>query len=106
MSDQAPPRTPSSADDEIIYADWPSVASLHSEDERLQRIEIELAREQALNPYVDLGIQFHYFFTRKLMFVRYSDAFAVLPGGYGTLDELFEVLTLIQTEKTSDHPLV
>jgi uncharacterized protein (TIGR00730 family) len=173
---------PRSSDEEIIYADWPSVPSTRSEAERLARIErelqegfarlgtigpavcvfgsartregepeyalgrelgraigsmgfalitgggpgtmeavnrgardvgaisvglnIELPREQALNPYVDLGIRFHYFFTRKLMFVRYSDAFVVLPGGFGTLDELFELLTLIQTGKTPDHPVV
>jgi hypothetical protein len=177
-----PERTPASADEEIIYADWPNVRTTRSDAERVRRIvqelamgferlasvgpaicvfgsartrpedgeylrgrelgraigeagfavitgggpgtmeaanrgareagalsvglNIELPNEQALNPYVDIGIRFHYFFVRKLMFVRYSDAFAVLPGGFGTLDEMFEALTLIQTGKTPDHPVV
>ena len=183
MSSSASPNgRPRSADEEIIYADWPSVPSTRTEAERVQRIErelsegfaklggigpavclfgsartqpghaeyelgreigraigesgfalitgggpgtmeaanrgareagalsvglnIELPHEQGLNPYVDLGMEFHYFFVRKLMFVRYSDAFVVLPGGFGTLDETFEALTLIQTGKTPDHPVV
>ena len=69
-------------------------------------LNIELPTEQGLNPYCDIGIEFHYFFTRKLMFVRYSQAFVCLPGGFGTLDELFEVLTLNQTHKTADMPVV
>jgi uncharacterized protein (TIGR00730 family) len=69
-------------------------------------LNIELPHEQGLNPYVDLGIEFRYFFVRKLMFVRYSDAFVCYPGGFGTLDETFEALTLIQTGKAFDHPVV
>jgi uncharacterized protein (TIGR00730 family) len=67
---------------------------------------IELPMEQALNPYCDLGIQFRYFFARKTMFVKYADAFVILPGGFGTLDELFEALVLIQTGKIRHFPVV
>jgi len=69
-------------------------------------LNIQLPHEQALNDHVDLGIEFRYFFVRKLMFVRYSDAFVCFPGGFGTLDETFEALTLIQTGKAVDHPVV
>ena len=67
---------------------------------------IELPHEQGLNEYVDLGINFRYFFARKTMFVKYSDGFVVMPGGMGTLDELFESLTLVQTQKISSFPIV
>jgi uncharacterized protein (TIGR00730 family) len=67
---------------------------------------IELPHEQGLNPYVDLGVEFRYFFARKTMFVKYADAFVIMPGGFGTLDELFESLTLIQTGKVRDFPVV
>ncbi|MBW8773091.1 MAG: TIGR00730 family Rossman fold protein [Gemmatimonadetes bacterium] len=69
-------------------------------------LNIELPFEQGLNPYVDRGIEFRYFFVRKLMFVKYSSAFVVFPGGFGTLDEMFEALTLIQTDKVKDFPVV
>jgi len=67
---------------------------------------IELPREQGLNPYVDLGLEFRHFFARKVMFVRYACAFVICPGGFGTLDELFEALTLIQTRSISDFPVI
>jgi uncharacterized protein (TIGR00730 family) len=67
---------------------------------------IELPFEQGLNNWVDLGINFRYFFARKTMFVKYSQAFVCLPGGFGTLDELFEALTLVQTKKVTKFPVV
>ncbi|GLW56195.1 TIGR00730 family Rossman fold protein [Kitasatospora phosalacinea] len=67
---------------------------------------IELPFEQGLNEYVDLGLNFRYFFVRKTMFVKYAQGFVVLPGGLGTLDELFEALTLVQTKKVTRFPVV
>jgi hypothetical protein len=67
---------------------------------------IELPHEQALNDYVNLGINFRYFFVRKTMFLKYAQGFIVLPGGFGTLDELFESLTLVQTDTVRDFPIV
>lgn len=67
---------------------------------------IELPFEQGLNPYVDIGVNFRYFFVRKTMFVKYASGFIVLPGGFGTLDELFEALTLVQTRKVTRFPIV
>ena len=67
---------------------------------------IELPHEQSVNQYVDLGVEFRYFFARKTMFVKYADGFAIFPGGFGTLDELFESLTLIQTGKIRHFPVV
>jgi uncharacterized protein (TIGR00730 family) len=67
---------------------------------------IDLPFEQSVNEYVDHRLDFHYFFTRKIMFVRYASAFVVLPGGFGTLDELFEAATLIQTRKIRHFPIL
>ncbi|WP_263731689.1 TIGR00730 family Rossman fold protein [Cellulomonas sp. SG140] len=67
---------------------------------------IELPFEQGMNKWVDLGVNFRYFFARKTMFVKYAEGFVVLPGGFGTLDELFEALTLVQTHKVIGFPIV
>jgi uncharacterized protein (TIGR00730 family) len=67
---------------------------------------IELPFEQRLNDWVEVGIDFRYFFARKTMFVKYAQGFVVLPGGMGTLDELFEAVTLVQTRKVTSFPIV
>jgi uncharacterized protein (TIGR00730 family) len=67
---------------------------------------IELPREQGLNEYVDIGLEFRYFFVRKTVFIKYSQAFVVMPGGFGTLDELFEAVTLVETGKITRFPIV
>jgi uncharacterized protein (TIGR00730 family) len=67
---------------------------------------IELPFEQKINDWVDIGIQFRYFFARKTMFVKYAQAFVIAPGGFGTMDELFEALTLVQTHKVTRFPVV
>ena len=69
-------------------------------------LNIELPFEQGANAFQDIGLRFHYFFTRKVMFVRYASAFVVFPGGFGTLDELVEALLLIQTGKIRHFPVV
>jgi uncharacterized protein (TIGR00730 family) len=69
-------------------------------------LNIELPHEQRVNRYVNRQFQFHYFFARKLMFVRYARAFVIMPGGFGTLDELFEALTLIQTHRIQHFPVI
>jgi len=67
---------------------------------------IELPHEQGMNEWVDLGVNFRYFFVRKTMFVKYAQGFVVMPGGFGTMDELFEALTLSQTGKVTSFPIV
>ncbi|MDR0366003.1 MAG: TIGR00730 family Rossman fold protein [Bifidobacteriaceae bacterium] len=67
---------------------------------------IEIPAEQGINPWVDLGVDFRYFFARKVMFVKYASGFVAFPGGMGTLDELFESLTLVQTDKIKGFPIV
>jgi uncharacterized protein (TIGR00730 family) len=69
-------------------------------------LNIELPTEQGINPYVDVAVNFRYFFCRKTMFVKYAEAFVLFPGGFGTLDEMFEALTLIQTHKIQPFPVV
>src|SRR5262249_51897649 len=67
---------------------------------------IELPLEMGLNDFVEIGIEFRYFFVRKTVFIKYSQAFVVLPGGFGTLDELFEALTLVQTGNITNFPIL
>ena len=67
---------------------------------------IELPFEQLMNQWVDLGVHFRYFFARKTMFVKYAQGFVVFPGGFGTIDELFEALTLVQTGKVTTFPII
>ncbi len=69
-------------------------------------LNIELPMEQAPNPYLDLSLDFRYFFVRKVMFVKHACAFVITPGGFGTMDELFEALTLVQTEKFGAFPVI
>ncbi|MDK8653704.1 TIGR00730 family Rossman fold protein [Corynebacterium accolens] len=78
----------------------------HEGDGLSAGLGIELPHEQGLNEYVDLGLNFRYFFARKTMFLKYSQAFVCLPGGMGTMDEFFEVLCMVQTGKVTNYPIV
>jgi uncharacterized protein (TIGR00730 family) len=69
-------------------------------------LAIELPMEQSSNPFVNVEVNFHYFFVRKVMFLKYTDAVVIMPGGFGTLDEMFEVLTMVQTNKIPHIPLI
>jgi uncharacterized protein (TIGR00730 family) len=69
-------------------------------------LNIELPHEQLANPYLDIDLDFRYFFTRKFLLIRYAIGFAIYPGGFGTIDELFELLTLVQTGKLVQRPIV
>ena len=69
-------------------------------------LNIELPHEQLANPYLDIDLDFRYFFTRKFLLIRYAIGFAIYPGGFGTVDELFELLTLVQTGKLRQRPIV
>jgi uncharacterized protein (TIGR00730 family) len=78
----------------------------HEAGGRSAGCNIELPFEQKSNPYINLPVNFHYFFIRKVMFLRYASAVVVLPGGFGTMDELFETLTLVQTRKIDPFPII
>ena len=78
----------------------------HAADGTSVGLGIELPHEQGMNEYITLGVNFRYFFARKMMFLKYSQGFITMPGGFGTLDELFEALTLIQTGKVTHFPMV
>jgi uncharacterized protein (TIGR00730 family) len=95
----------------VITGGGPGVMAAANEGARVAGatsvgLGIDLPFEESVNEWVDHRVDFHYFFTRKIMFVRYASAFVVLPGGFGTLDELFEAATLIQTRKIRDFPIL
>ena len=95
----------------IITGGGPGIMEAGNRGARLAGVKsvglnIELPFEQGVNPFVDIAIEFRYFFVRKTMFVKYAQAFVIFPGGFGTMDELFEALTLIQTGKVQDFPVI
>jgi uncharacterized protein (TIGR00730 family) len=95
----------------IITGGGPGIMEAANRGARLAEVKsvglnVELPFEQDVNPYVDIAIEFRYFFVRKTMFVKYAQAFVIFPGGFGTMDELFEALTLIQTGKVQDFPVI
>ncbi len=95
----------------IITGGGPGIMEAGNRGARLANVKsvglnVELPFEQDVNPYVDIAIEFRYFFVRKTMFVKYAQAFVIFPGGFGTMDELFEALTLIQTGKIQDFPVI
>jgi uncharacterized protein (TIGR00730 family) len=95
----------------IITGGGPGIMAAANQGARLAGAKsvgcnIELPFEQRTNEFLDVSIDFRYFFVRKTMFVKYAEAFVIFPGGFGTLDELFEALTLIQTNKVHDFPVI
>ena len=99
------------AGDGIITGGGPGIMEAgnkgaHQGDGTSVGLNIEVPFEQLANPYANIKIHFRYFFVRKVMFVKYAKAFIILPGGFGTMDELFEALTLIQTEKIARFPVI
>ncbi|MDA0327758.1 MAG: TIGR00730 family Rossman fold protein [Gemmatimonadetes bacterium] len=104
-------RTLGEAGFSIITGGGPGMMEAANKGARLAGVpsvgcNIELPFEQKSNDYIDVSIDFRYFFVRKMMFMKYASAFVIFPGGYGTMDELFEALTLIQTNKVRDFPIV